>query len=74
MEKILFTTKSCPNCPPVKEMLKPYDDIKQLDAHENMDLVSKYGIRAVPTLIVDDGNNFEMFTGYDKIKSFIDKQ
>ena len=53
MRKILFTTKSCPNCPPAKALLVNFTDIEYLDAHENMDLVSEFGIRAVPTLVVE---------------------
>ena len=72
MRKILFTTKTCPNCPPAKDLLKPFSDIEYLDAHENMDLVSEFSIRAVPSLVVvDDKDNSKLYIGIDDIKMYI---
>ena len=71
MRKILFTTKTCPNCAPAKALLTHFADIEYLDAHENMDLVSEFGIRAVPTLIVDDEKNSKIYIGIDDIKNYI---
>ena len=59
--KLLFTTKTCPNCKIVKKMLAdkniPYSII---DAEENEELCDKYGIMQAPTLVVlgsDDSFN-----------------
>lgn len=72
MRKILFTTKICPNCPPAKALLAPFGDIEYLDAHENMDLVTHFGIRAVPTLIVSDSNSIDKaYIGIEDIKHYI---
>ena len=71
MRKILFTTKSCPNCPPAKALLVNFSDIEYLDAHENMDLVSEFGIRAVPTLVVEDNKNTKLYIGIDDIKIYL---
>lgn len=71
MRKILFTTSTCPNCPPAKALLAHFTDIEHLDAHENMDLVSEFGIRAVPTLVVDDSKNAKIYIGLDDIKLYI---
>lgn len=71
MRKILFTTKSCPNCPPAKALLSSFDDIEVLDAHEHMDLVSEFGIRAVPTLVIQNDNNFKIYIGLEDIKQYI---
>lgn len=71
MRKILFTTKTCTNCPPAKAILSPFSDIEILDAHENMDLVAEYGIRAVPTLVVNNDTNTKIYIGLDDIKLYI---
>lgn len=71
MRKILFTTKTCPNCPPAKDLLAPFKDIELLDAHDNMDLITEFGIRAVPTLVIDNENNTKIYIGLDDIKIYI---
>ena len=68
MRKILFTTKSCPNCPPAKALLVNFTDIEYLDAHENMNLVSEFGIRAVPTLVVEDNKNTKLYLKKNRMK------
>lgn len=73
MRKMLFTTKSCPNCPPAKALLAVYEDIEILDAHDNMDLVSTFGIRAVPSLVVQDNENVKFYIGLDDIKKYINE-
>ena len=73
MRKILFTTKSCPNCPPAKALLANCKDIEILDAHENMDLVSNFGIRAVPSLVIQDNQDFKLYIGLDDIKKYINE-
>lgn len=73
MRKMLFTTKSCPNCPPAKALLEAYEDIEILDAHDNMDLVSIFGIRAVPSLVVQDNENVKFYIGLDDIKKYINE-
>ena len=66
---ILFTTKICPNCPRAKEELEG-KDIEHLDAHENMELSQKYGIRAVPTLVVVNGGQHKKYSGIHDILRF----
>lgn len=66
---ILFTTKSCPNCPRAKEELKDID-MEHLDAHENMELTQKYGIRAVPALVVINGGQHKKYLGINDIIKF----
>ncbi len=73
MRKMLFTTKSCPNCPPAKALLGSYEDIEILDAHDNMDLVSNFGIRAVPSLVIQDNENVKLYIGLDDIKKYINE-
>ena len=54
---LLFTTKTCPNCRMVKELLNRSNFSYQIiDADEHADLVKKYGIMQAPTLVrVHDG-------------------
>lgn len=51
-EVLLFTTKTCPNCPNAKRQLQnagvPYTLV---DAEEQPALAQKYGIKSVPTLV-----------------------
>ena len=66
---ILFTTKVCPNCPRAKEELKDID-VEHLDAHENMELTQKYGIRTVPAQVVIDGGQHKKYSGINDIIRF----
>ena len=51
---MLFTTKSCPNCPNAKRQLNNAGIIyKLVDAEEQTALSEKYGIKSVPTLVVN---------------------
>ena len=56
-KKLLFTTKTCPNCAIAKRALEEaHMDYEVVDAQENKDLVKKYGVMQAPTLIVvEDG-------------------
>ncbi len=75
MRKILFTTTTCPNCPPAKAALEGFNDIEFLDAHENIELAQNFGIRAVPTLVIADGDDAkETYIGADEIRKYADNQ
>ena len=70
-EIMLFTTKTCPNCPKAKNELKDVPEVKFIDAEENMDLSIQYGIRAVPSLVVKTKNNkINTFVGVNDIIGF----
>jgi ribonucleoside-triphosphate reductase (formate) len=64
---MLFTTKSCPNCPKAKVELKDSPNVEFVDAEENWDISKKYGIRTVPALVVDDGKDYRTYTGVSDI-------
>ena len=70
---LLFTTKTCPNCRIAKEMLKnePYQVI---DAEENQEMVSKFGIMQAPTLVVLHGDQAEKYVNASNIKRFADSR
>ncbi len=64
---MLFTTKICPSCPKAKEELKDINEIEHIDAHENMELSQKYGVRAVPTLVIVKGGQHKNYSGIQDI-------
>ncbi len=68
----LFTTKTCPNCKIAKEMLrgKTYELV---DAEENQELVSQFGVMKAPTLVVMHGGQVEKYVNASNIKRYVDK-
>ena len=72
---ILFTTATCPNCKMAKTFLDRAGMIYEVVlANENAELAKKYGIRQAPTLVIDDGMNFETIVNVSNIRRFIDEQ
>ena len=69
----LFTTKTCPNCKLAKEYLQNEKYIL-IDAEENMELASKYGIMQAPTLVVVNGDSYEKYVNASNIKKFAQEQ
>ncbi|WP_292462843.1 thioredoxin domain-containing protein [Methanolobus sp.] len=48
----------------VKEELGDKVEVKVIDVDQNQELASKYGVQAVPTLVIlKDGNPVKRFTG-----------
>jgi ribonucleoside-triphosphate reductase len=71
--KYLFTTKTCPNCKLAKEYLKNEKYIV-IDAEENMELVSKYGVMQAPTLVVVNGDHSEKYVNASNIKRYAETE
>lgn len=71
--KYLFTTKTCPNCKIAKQMLKD-ENYQVIDAEENQELVSKYGIMQAPTLVVIEDGNIKKYVNASNIKRYIDRK
>ena len=67
---MLFTTPTCPNCPTAKAHLGrkniKYDVI---DATQAIELVERYGIQSVPTLVADN----EVYRGLGAVMGWINK-
>ena len=75
MRKILFTTKTCPNCPPAKNAVADLSDIEILDANENIELAQNFRIRTVPNLvIVDNDKILEAYIGSEEIINYANEQ
>ncbi|MBO7515180.1 MAG: ribonucleoside triphosphate reductase, partial [Lachnospiraceae bacterium] len=70
-KRMLFTTKTCPNCKIAKTMLGDME-YEVIDAEENADLVSKYGVMQAPTFIVTHGDQMEKYTNASEIKRYVD--
>ena len=67
--RYLFTTKTCPNCKLAKEYLKGVSYIP-IDAEENMELATKYGIMQAPTLVVVNGEEYTKYVNAGNIKRY----
>ena len=68
---ILFTTKTCPNCPAAKANLeKKGIAYKVVDAMENQELAQKYGVMSVPTLVPDPHDPTNVISGVNQIVSW----
>lgn len=67
----LFTTKTCPNCKLAKEYLKDINYIL-IDAEENMELASKYGVMQAPTLVIVQNGNVKKYVNASRIKAFVE--
>lgn len=69
--KYLFTTKTCPNCKLAKGYLR---DVKYIpiDAEENRELASSYGVMQAPTLVVVDGEKYRKYINASNIKKYAD--
>ena len=70
-KKYLFTTKTCPNCRIAKEMLKG-ESYELIDAEENQELASEYGIMQAPTLVVLHDGAFDKYVNASNIKRYVD--
>ena len=68
----LFTTATCPNCKIACSLLdKAGVKYEKLLANEHPDLVSEFGIKQAPTLVVVENGNVTKATGVSDIKKYI---
>lgn len=67
--KYLFTTKTCPNCKLAKEYLKN-EKYVVIDAEENMELATRYGVMQAPTLVVVNGDSHKKYVNASNIKKY----
>ena len=75
MKVLLFKTPTCPNCKAAGALLDragvQYD---ALNANEEKDLVSEYGVKQAPTLVLVHGDTFEKYRGVSDIKGWLMKK
>lgn len=68
---LLFTTATCPNCRIAKEMLRG-ETYQVVDAAQEQELVSRFGIMQAPTLIVLHDGETDKYVNASNIKRFVD--
>ena len=72
---LLFKTPTCPNCKLAAALLdKANVEYVPLNANENRELVSQYGIKQAPTLVVMADDGFKTFKGVSDIKGWLIKR
>lgn len=70
MTKILATSSQCGPCYTLKSRIEKEKlevEIKDYTNPENIEWFKKHGIRAVPRLVIEDGDNVEIIQGMDDI-------
>jgi ribonucleoside-triphosphate reductase len=73
MRVLLFKTPTCPNCKAAGALLdRAGVQYTALNANEERELVSQFGIKQAPTLIVPEGNGYRSFENASLIKGFIE--
>ncbi len=71
---MLVTSNSCPNCSLAKVLLdKSGINYELINADENIDLATKYSIRQIPALIVENKNKSEIIIQLHNIKNYVEK-
>ncbi|MEG2274262.1 MAG: glutaredoxin domain-containing protein, partial [Clostridia bacterium] len=72
-ELLIFTSKTCPNCKMAKQMLdKASIKYTIVDAEDDKEKTLAYGIKKAPTLLVPNGNNYDVYDNASKIKGYIE--
>ncbi len=71
---MLFTTKTCPNCKVVYQLLNAKGiEFEKIDAEENVELTAKFDIKQAPTLIVLEKDGYEKYINASNIKKYIEE-
>lgn len=74
---ILVTTKTCPNCQAAKNYLNQAGieyDVILADEADGAEIAVQYNISAAPTLIVQSGEEAELYSNVSKIRAYIGKR
>ena len=70
---ILFTRNGCPNCKTSKMMLdKAGVKYSIINAEEDKETTLKFGIKKAPTLVVPNGNGYDVYDNASEIRKFIE--
>ena len=71
VRRLLFTTKTCPNCRIAGAMLKKAQvEYETVDAEEQTELARQYGVKQAPTLVVLDKDGCHKLTNASNIKKY----
>ena len=74
---ILVTTKTCPNCQAAKNYLNQAGidyDVILADEADGAEIAGQYNISAAPTLIVQSGEEAELYSNVSNIRAYIEKR
>ena len=74
---ILVTTKTCPNCQAAKNYLNQAGieyDVIFADEADGAEIAVQYNISAAPTLIVQSGEEAELYSNVSNIRAYIGKR
>lgn len=74
---ILVTTKTCPNCQAAKNYLNQAGieyDVILADEADGAEIAVQYNISAAPTLIVQSGEEAELYSNVSNIRAYIGKR
>ena len=71
----LFGTKTCPNCKMSKMLLdKAGISYTWVDAEENPEITKKLGVKKAPTLLVPNGESYDLYENASNIKGYIESR
>ncbi len=72
-EKLLFATKTCPNCKMAKMLLdKAGIKYTVIDAEEDIEMTKRFNVKKAPTLIVPNSEAYDVYENASNIKGFIE--
>ena len=70
--RLLFVTKTCPNCRAIKPQLDKkgiaYDVV---DVEENLNLAKKFQLNQAPSLVVTAGKDYAVYAGVSSIRNYM---
>ena len=70
---VLFTRSGCPNCKTSKLMLdKAGVRYSVIDAEQDAESTLRYGVKKAPSLLVPDGDGFQMYDNASEIRRYIE--
>ena len=70
---ILFTTKTCPNCKMAKMILNNAKVVyEMIDAEDEKEKTVAYGVKKAPTLLVPNGNGYDVYDNASEIKRYVE--
>ena len=72
-KRLLFTTKTCPNCVLAKSALSDaHVEYEVIDAEENKELTKQYKVMQAPTLVVITDGKIEKVANASNIKKYVE--
>lgn len=72
--RLLFTTKTCPNCAVARKALEEaHVEYQNIDAEERKDLARKYRILSAPTLVIINDSGIMKLTNASNIKKYTEE-